>query len=93
VKYHDNGCFHSVTVSRAEVEAFKDTWPCSGLPERSIWFQFDKRNGDLVDMRGVGDYDGPDLLALSQDAQAYAEKTLKIETLADVNIQPAGGAR
>lgn len=71
MKYHDNGCFHSVTVSKAEVLAFKDTWPCSGLPERSIWFQFDKRNGDLVDIRPLS-YDGPDLAALAEDAEAFA---------------------
>jgi hypothetical protein len=81
MRYIDNGCFHSVSVSKAEVLAFKDRWPCSGLPERSHWFQFYKRNGDLVDMR-PNYYDGPDLLALSQDAQRFAEQTLTNLTLA-----------
>lgn len=76
MKYIDNGCFHSVRVTRREVEAFKRSWPCSGLPERSFWFQFDKRNGDLVDL-SPSEYDGADLLALSQDAQAFAEKQAK----------------
>jgi hypothetical protein len=71
MKYIDNGCLHSVSVSKAEVLAFKSKWPCSGLPERAHWFQFDKRNGDLVDIR-PSYYDGPDLLALSQVAGEFA---------------------
>jgi hypothetical protein len=76
MKYHDNGCFHSVSISAAEIKAFKDRWPCSGLPSRGFWFQFDKRNGDLVDMK-PSEYDGEALLALSQDAQQYADKKAK----------------
>ncbi len=78
MKAFDNGCFYSVTVSRREVEAFKDNWPCSNLPDRWIWFQFDKRNGDLVDIN-PNDIDGEDLLALSHDAQAYGKRKLKLE--------------
>lgn len=66
-----------VTVSRAEVKAFKSRWPCSGLREFNTTFEFDKRNGDLVTIFGQGDYDGPDLLALSQDAQAFASWAFK----------------
>ena len=77
MRFHDNGCFYSVTVTRAEVESFKDQWPCNGLPERAIWFQFDKRNGDLVDMRPSNleerGADGGAVLALSQDAQAFGK--------------------
>jgi hypothetical protein len=73
VRFIDNGSLFTVQVSRAEVEQFKDTWPCSGLPNRAIWFQFDKRNGDLVDMSpNMEKYDGPALVALSQDAQTWA---------------------
>jgi len=78
MKYQDNGCFHSVTVSRDEVEAFKEQWPCSGIPSRSVWFQFDKRNGDLVDMRpSLESSDGGAVVAMSQDAQAFALKRLE----------------
>ena len=77
MKYHDNGCFYSVTVTTAEVEAFKKQWPCNGLPSRLIWFQFDKRNGDLVDMRPYNledrGVDGSAVLALCGDAQAYGK--------------------
>lgn len=82
MKAHDNGCFYSVTVSRRDVEDFKEQWPCNGMPSRSIWFQFDKRNGDLVDMvpsnweeRGA---DGSAMLALIEDAQQFAIRKLLI---------------
>lgn len=68
---HDKGCFVGVTVSRREVKAFKDRWPCSTLPDRAIYFEFDTRNGDLVDLR-PDNIDGADVLALSQDAQDFA---------------------
>lgn len=70
MKYMDNGSLFSVIVSKREVQAFKDSWPCSVLPDRFVWFQFDKRNEDLVDLRPWG-MDGADVLALSQDAQAF----------------------
>lgn len=60
-----------VTVTRKEVEAFKDSWPCSGLPDKAITFEFDKK-GNLVGIQpDSSEFDGPALLALSQDAQTY----------------------
>ena len=84
MKAYDNGCFYSVAVSADEVSAFKASWPCSGMPsQRGIWFQFDKRNGDLVDMkpnnweeRGA---DGSAMLALASDAQEYGKRRLQLE--------------
>lgn len=75
MKLIDNGCFYSVSVSRSEVISFKSKWPCSGLPDRAHWFQFDRRNGDLVDLT-PNRHDGPALLALSQDAQEWAIKQM-----------------
>jgi hypothetical protein len=69
MRFHDNGCFYSVSVSASEVEAWNRCWPCSSL-EGPQWFQFDKSNGDLVDRTGLGD--GPEAVALSQDAHEYA---------------------
>lgn len=69
MRYHDLGAFYRVTVSAAEVEAFSRRWPGSGLSGRYA-FTFDHRSGDLIDVDGA-EYDGPDLLALSHDAQAY----------------------
>lgn len=65
----DQGSLYIVCVSRAEVEQFKRRWPCSGLPDRAIRFQFDKRNGDLVDLHPY-DVDGEAVAALAMDAQA-----------------------
>jgi hypothetical protein len=77
MRYYDNGCFYSVQLNRDDVANFKAQWPCNGMPTAPIWFQFDKRNGDLVDMkpsnweeRGA---DGGAMVALSQDAQTYAK--------------------
>ena len=58
-----------VKVTKQEVLDFKNTWPCSGLPDRAITFCFE-RNGDLVDIEP--DYmDGEALTALSYDAQDF----------------------
>lgn len=62
----------NVSVSKNDVEAFKHSWPCSGIASRAVWFTFDKRNGDLLDTNMKDD--GPAAVALSQDAQAYAVK-------------------
>lgn len=78
MKAHDNGSFFSCSVSRNDVDAFNDSWPCSVIPSRSVWFQFDKRNGDLVDIRGLDGIDGAEVLALSRDAQNYAAKKLSL---------------
>lgn len=80
MKLHDNGSFYSVSISADEVRAFKAQWPCSGMPEASLWVQFDKRNGDLVDMRPSNweekGADGSAMLALIGDAQEFALRKL-----------------
>lgn len=82
MKAYDNGSLFSVSVSADDVDSFKEQWPCNGMPSRPIWFQFDKRNGDLVDMRPSNweeqGADGSAMLALSQDAQNYGIKRLKL---------------
>ena len=68
------GAVVRVNVSRADVEKFNRSWPCSNLPARPFWFEY-WANGDLVDYGPsslYGKYDGPALLALTGDAQAYA---------------------
>lgn len=70
MKAIQKGSLIAVAVSRDEVAAFKRRWPCSTLPDKAITFYFDKLNGDIVDILPY-DIDGPDLLALSMDAQAY----------------------
>lgn len=67
-------CFARVRFSRSEVDAFNDKWPCSELRSRSIWFEFDRSNSDLVDHNLKESEDGAAALALSHDAQAWLEK-------------------
>ncbi len=74
MRFYDNGSCYTVSVSAREVDAFKATWPGSGLPSTPVAFEFEKASGDLVDMRELSTQTrvgGPALLALSQDAQAY----------------------
>lgn len=59
-----------VTCDRWDVEAFKRSWPCSGLSGRPLSFTFAK-NGDLVDTTANSDEDGSGLLALCEDAKRY----------------------
>ena len=83
MRYFDNGSLHSVLVSKDEVYEFASKWPCSHFCYgHSVWFQFEKEGGDLVDVnlyyhgRKVSDekIDGSAMLALSHDAQKWAEK-------------------
>ena len=69
-----------VAVSEEDIHAFASRWPCSGLDGLTgVTFAF-AANGDLVDVwyrNGNGErWDGPALVALSHDAQAYLEKRL-----------------
>lgn len=74
------------TVRYDYLDEFKRSWPCHGLPDmlHSISFEF-ASNGDLVDIEAYDDsgvlmdsaeFDGPALLALSQDAQALGDISL-----------------
>ena len=67
----------NVSFSANEVDDFKSTWPCSGLPSGSITFCYDSR-GDLVDILPdrMARCDGADLLALSHEGNAYAARRL-----------------
>ncbi len=87
VRAFDNGSSFTATVSEAGIDAFTRSWPASGIRDlRGVSFMFDKRNGDLEDIRYKNgtpeDWDGPALVALSEDAQAVARTRLKIAGLA-----------
>ena len=75
MRVYDQGAHYRVTASAREVEDFALTWPCSGLPYRTVSFTFDKRNGDLVDVYPET-FDGDAAVALSQEAQLYAKQKL-----------------
>jgi hypothetical protein len=70
-----------ILVSHGQIEKFKRTWPCSGIPELSgIYFEY-ASNGDLTGIDALSwedgqytdsaEFDGPALLALSQDAYKH----------------------
>lgn len=69
-------CGFRVVVTANGVGAFKSSWPCSRLKEQPIVFEY-ASNGDLVDIGWSNQPDGDDLLALSQDAQEFAEKCIE----------------
>ena len=72
MKTKDLGASKRVSVSASEVARFNASWPCSSLPVRSCWFEFDDRNGDLVDLSdNLRDVDGAEVSALAQDALSF----------------------
>jgi hypothetical protein len=77
MRYRDNGSLYSVNISAREVEDFAARWPCFGS-RRAIWAQFEKRNGDLVDLQGDSGMDQSGVLALLQDAQQSARNPFKV---------------
>ena len=79
MRYRDNGSLYSVNISAREVEVFAQCWPCFGT-RRAIWAQFDKRNGDLVDLQGDSGMDESGVLALLQDAQQSARNPFKVQS-------------
>lgn len=85
MRVRDLGSAFNVNVSRDEVADFRESWPCSRLPDKAICFQFSKSNGDLIDM-WPNDIDGSAVLALSQDAQAYGMKKLGLNGTVKVKV-------
>lgn len=74
----DNGSYYVVTYSENDAVDFSAQWPCSTV-RGSGSFEFDKRNGDLVDVTGsAAENDGPEWAAFSQDCQEYGRKRLKL---------------
>ena len=74
MRVRDKGAYFAVSLSAEEVEAWKRRWPASGLPSRSVTFEFEKRNGDLVDItpyKYAHLFDGAAAVALSEDAKEY----------------------
>jgi hypothetical protein len=78
MKTYDNGSFYTVRAGCDDVEILAETWPCSGFCYGdTVQAEFDKRNGDLVDLvlRGNGRVkdseriDGAAMLALVNDMQ------------------------
>ena len=73
-----SGNRNKVIVPREEVAEFRTRFPCSGLRDRSYWFEFDSR-GDLVDTDIPHQDDGPGAAALADDAKEYWRSTRPAE--------------
>lgn len=87
MRVFDNGCFYTVTCSTKDVQGFADNWPCSGLANKPVTFQFDKSNGDLVDSNDQKHHpnaDGGAILALCDDAQSYGASRLNLPKLGEL---------
>lgn len=68
MRVYDLGSCVRVAVSRNEVDAFRQRWPCNTLRSRGYSFTFEKKSGDLVDHDAPDGHDGDALVALSVDA-------------------------
>lgn len=74
MKYISCGSVYRVRVSQSEVYHFNSRWPGSRIPEKTIIFEFDGINDDLLDIYPELVDCGEELLALSQDAQEFGKK-------------------
>lgn len=74
MKIKNLGSIDEVNLKAREVALFNSSFPCSDIPERDCFFQFEKKTGDLVDMsehlREVEN--GSAVSALCDDAKAFA---------------------
>ena len=77
MRVRDLGSTVRVTVSADYVSNWNTRWPCSSLRGAHA-FEFERKNGDLVDHTGRGD--GSEAVALSEDAWKFACRKLGIES-------------
>lgn len=68
--YLFSGNTNKVIVPKSEVIDFMRFFPCSGLRQRSYWFEFDN-DGDLVDTDLPEQDDGAGASALANDCREY----------------------
>lgn len=65
------GSTYSVLVTNGKLNEFAATFPCHGLDLDSEYlFQFDSRNGDLVDVTVLRDGERPDDVSEQEDGAA-----------------------
>ena len=79
IRTYNNGSFYTVSFGEQEIRDFRSRWPGSGMSNlRSVSAQFDRDGGDLVDIacngRSCERYDGPALVALTEDMQCAAAR-------------------
>ena len=98
MEYQLTGSVYTVTVTSAEVSAFAESWPgFHGDTGADYVFEFDARNGDLVDVaayRGSGglesiseEEDGQWLSALSDDACLAGADAFSLDDVLAIRFQ------
>jgi len=50
MKIKNLGSIDEVSFSAEEITLFNSSFPCSDIPKKNCFFQFEKKTGDLVDM-------------------------------------------
>jgi hypothetical protein len=78
------GTSYSVRLDMRDVDSFAERWPCYG-ERREVEFQFDARNGDLID--GPAESDSTDergLVALANDACLAGAIALRLDSVAEM---------
>jgi len=70
--YLFSGNQNKVIVPKDEVNQFRAVFPCSGLRDRSYWFEFDSQGG-LVDTDVPEQDDGEGAAVLCDDARVFWE--------------------
>ena len=70
----NRGSIYEVSLKACEVARFNASFPCSDIPEMDCFFQFHKKNGDLIDMSChlSAVENSSAISALCEDARVYA---------------------
>jgi hypothetical protein len=95
-----NGTTYEVLVTNAELITFAQSFPCHGLDLDSEYvFQFDSKNGDLVDLSVLRDgvrpesvseeEDGEGLRCLSEDAGLAGAEQLGLQDVIAIRFSGA----
>src|SRR5690349_4901545 len=78
------GNFYNVQLSADDVAQWASRWPCFG-ERRPLLFQFDARNGDLVDLgEDESGMDDAGLAALANDAALAGAELLDLPGVAAI---------
>lgn len=76
MKIKNLGSIDEVSFNAEEIALFNTSFPCSDIPERDCFFEFENKTGDLVDMsehlRGVENNSA--ISALCDEAKSFLKK-------------------
>jgi len=73
MKIKNLGSIDEVNLKAREIALFNSSFPCSDIPEKDCFFQFEKKTGDLVDMSGhlSGVENNSAISALCEEAKSF----------------------